>query len=320
MLKTFISLLFINSLLIGCGHHEPENDAASLLKTADRLQEKGNIQSAIPIYQKALEKPGAAKLPIYLKLGQAYLADGDLEAGRKIFEQALTVDENNQANNQLARCYLLAGKPEAAIIIYQGIIEKNQNDFKAYNGLGVASDLKHNHKQAQEYYKKALQLHSGDSEITSNLALSLAFSGNFQEALKLMQPLGEQVGASTKQRHNLAVIYTLAQQDEKARDLFSKDLESSTVEQNIGTLKRASIKELSHEPVDIKPIIAEATINTKKEDPISELELIIAQAHTDSTSEFESEEPAELGLTATDVKTETLKGSDSDPSAEVEKD
>lgn len=285
MLKTFISILFLSTFVVGCGHQELENDSTSLLKAADRMQEKGNIQSAIPIYQKALEKPGAAKLSIYLKLGHAYIAGGDLEAARKTFEQALEVDENNQAKTQLARCYLLAGKPDAAIIIFQEIIDKNQSDSKSFNGLGVAYDLKHNHKQAQEYYKKALQIRPDDAEVISNLGLSFAFSGDFSESLKRLQPLGEQVGASPKQRHNLAVVYVLSKQDQKAHDLFSKDLDHTIVEENIKNLKKVSITE---NPGNVNLILAE-----EKMVPLQQ--------------ESESQAPAELELTVSEDNTDDLK-------------
>jgi len=240
MAKHLLMLFVTLSLLSGCYKGSLEEDQENgVLRAAERMRASGNAVGAISIYRRALERatPDNDKLPIYINLGDALIENGQLSEARKVFEQALDVDRDDQAKKRLARCYLLAGKPDPVITIYNEIINENDRDADAYSALGVAYDIKGDHKHAQESYRTALGIAPNDTNIQSNLGLSLAFSGNFEEAFQWLAPLGERIGATTKQRHNLAIAYALSGQWNKARTLFAKDLDHQAVEENLHILR-----------------------------------------------------------------------------------
>lgn len=193
----------------------------------------GDANSAINIYKSALDKNPPHKLPLYLKLGESYMNAGQLDEAKKVYEEALPCDENDEVKRQLARLYISTGQPDAAISILEGIILVHKDDVTALNGLGVAYDVRGEHQIAQSSYRKALIIHGENDEVKSNLGLSLAFSGQYEEALKWLQPMGERLGATSKQRHNLALAYALSGDESKAEELYARDMGKSEIHKNL---------------------------------------------------------------------------------------
>lgn len=243
-LLLFFSILVLPLTVGGCAHQQ-RNDDESLYRVADNLRRSGNKSEAINIYKQFLEK-SQDKLPIYLKLGDTLIENGQLEEARLTFEQALPLDQDNQVKRRLARCYVLAGLTDVAFPIYKEILlESNNKDVDSYNGLGMIYELKGNDKAAIKAYKTALSLDPSNEAVQSNLGLALAFKGAHAEALKWLAPIGEKTTSTPKQRHNLAIAYALAGQEHKARILFLKDLNASQVEQNLESLRNLR-KKSSH--------------------------------------------------------------------------
>jgi Flp pilus assembly protein TadD len=229
-----IFILLCSFLQVSCNHtSDVDNEQDSLVRAGDRVHATGDSASAINVYKSALAKNPTNKLPIYLKLGEAYMNVERLEEAKKTYEEALPYDEHDEVKKHLGRLYLSTGKPDQAIAIFEGIILVHKDDIKALNGLGVAYDLKGKHVIAQDYYRKALAINGENEDVKSNLGLSLAFSGHFKESLELLEPIGGAVNATSKQRHNLALAYGLSGNQAKSQELYAKDLESSVINENL---------------------------------------------------------------------------------------
>jgi len=48
--------------------------------------------------------------------------------------------------------------------------------------------------------------------------------------------MGEAIGATSKQRHNLALVHALSGNQQKAQEVFGKDMEAGEVNENIHAL------------------------------------------------------------------------------------
>ena len=249
MKRPLIFIIFSCIALQGCLRKSPEQgEQDSLVRAGDRVQATGDYSSAINVYKSALEKNPPDKLPIYLKLGEAYMNAGRLDEAKKLFEEALAVDENDEAKKQLGRLYIATGQPDEALSIFEGVILVHKNDLKSLNGIGVAHDIKGEHPIAQDYYRRALAINVNNIEVKSNLGLSLAFEGKYAEALKLLQPIGEELSATSKQRHNLALVYALSGNKAKAQEIFAKDLDAGQINENIHALQLVQKPQFSPKP------------------------------------------------------------------------
>lgn len=238
MKQPLIFIVLCSFLLVSCNRLSREDsEQDSLIRAGDRVHAAGDSSSAINVYKSALEKNPTHKLPLYLKLGEAYMNAERLDEAKKVYEEALPFDENDEVKKQLGRLYLSTGQADAAIPIFEGIVLIHKDDIRAYNGLGVAHDLKGDHQLAQNYYNKALLINEENTEVKSNLGLSLAFEGKYEESLKLLQPIGEALGASSKQRHNLALVYALSGDQSKAQEIFAKDMETGEINENLHALR-----------------------------------------------------------------------------------
>ncbi len=240
MTRLLIFMLLCSFIQVSCSRlSTQEGEQDSLVRAADRVQAAGDSSSAINVYKSALEKNPAHKLPLYLKLGEAYVNAERLEDAKRVYEEALPIDESDEVKKQLGRLYLSTGEPDMAIPIFEGIIMVYKDDIRALNGIGVAYDIKGDHRTAQSYYQKALQVNEENNDVKSNMGLSLAFEGKYEDSLKLLQPIGEALGATSKQRHNLALVYSLSGNHSKAQEIFAKDMKASDINQNLHAIRTA---------------------------------------------------------------------------------
>ena len=67
----------------------------------------------------------------------------------------------------------------------------------------------------------------------NNLALSLALTGHFADALDIMTPLARSTTATARIRQNLALIYGLKGDNERATAMSRMDLDQQTTEANL---------------------------------------------------------------------------------------
>lgn len=264
MIRPLIFISLSGFLLSSCNQMTPERtEQDSLVRAGDRVNAAGDPSSAISVYKSALEKNPPHKLPLYLKLGEAYMNAERLDEAKRVFEEALPLDEHDEVKKQLGRLYLSTGQPDSAIAMFEGIILVHKDDIKAFNGLGIAHDLKGDHQLAQDYYRKGLAINEECTDIKSNLGLSLAFSGRYEESLKLLQPIGEAISASSKQRHNLALAYALSGNHSRAQEIYAKDLNPGEVDENLHALRMAP------KPI-ISPLAPKVEVTSKPEPSISE--------------------------------------------------
>lgn len=273
MTRLLIFMVLCSFIQVSCNRlSTQDNEQDSLIRAGDRVQAAGDSSSAINVYKSALEKNPTHKLPLYLKLGEAYMNAERLDDAKKVYEEALPIDENDEVKKQLGRLYLSTNQPDTAISIFEGIILVHKDDVRALSGLGVAYDLKGDHQTAQSYYQKALQVNEENNDVKSNMGLSLAFEGRYEESLKLLQPIGEALGATSKQRHNLALVYSLAGNHQKAQEIFAKDMAASDIQENLHAIRMAPKRVYSPKP---KPEPAAELI--ERDEPATETESDFAE-------------------------------------------
>ncbi len=86
--------------------------------------------------------------------------------------------------------YLMTGKPELAGQPLAVAFADTPDDPKLLLLIGVADDFVNQHEEAQARYRRGLELAPGDPGLTVDLALSLALSGNYDEAVNAPEAIG----------------------------------------------------------------------------------------------------------------------------------
>ena len=115
--------------------------------------------------------PGTYRWPYYL--GRLYAKQGDSNSAVTSFKQALSIKADDMpALAYLAYTHLAANRPDEAQPLFERVLAKDHTCAYAYFGLGKIAMLRHEHKLAARYFRKALLLQPNATFIHYPLAMA----------------------------------------------------------------------------------------------------------------------------------------------------
>jgi Flp pilus assembly protein TadD len=216
-----------------------------LMRIGAAAQSGGDLPNALGVYRRAAEMAPQDPAPL-IAAGDVLLQMGNANEAVVTYNAALVRPGDTQgAQVGLARAFLKTGKPELALTPLAKAMEASPDDPKLLLLLGVTKDLAGSHLEAQAYYRDGLVRAPGDPGLTIDLALSLAISGNYPNAISVLQPLAVSVSGTAQERQTLALIYGLNGNTAEAARLGRIDLDDASVENNLAYYQ--SLRELSPE-------------------------------------------------------------------------
>jgi Flp pilus assembly protein TadD len=218
---------------------------AMLMRIGAAAQSGGDLPSALGVYRRAAEMAPQDPAPL-IAAGDVLLQMGSVNEAIVSYNAALVRPGDSQgAQVGLARAFLKTGKPQLALTPLSKAMEASPDDPKLRLLLGVTKDLAGSHWEAQAYYRDGLVRAPGDPALTVDLALSLAISGNYPNAISVLQPLAMSAAGTAQERQTLALIYGLNGNTAEAARLGRIDLDDASVEHNLAYYQ--SLRELSPE-------------------------------------------------------------------------
>ena len=156
----------------------------------------------------------------------------------KAIQSALkNIDIDTDLKIELAKSQLAASLIHDAKTTLNEAAQAEPERWEIYSALGIINDRFENYREAQNAYKRALELSPNNVDVTNNLALSLAQSGELSKAINILQEIVRSEKSSMQSRQNLALLYGLSGQLNKAKELGKADLTDLIVDQNISVLK-----------------------------------------------------------------------------------
>jgi Flp pilus assembly protein TadD len=216
-----------------------------LMRIGAAAQSGGDLPNALGVYRRAAEMAPQDPAPL-IAAGDVLLQMGSVNEAIVSYNAALVRPGDTQgAQVGLAKAYLKTGKPELALSPLSNALEATPDDPKLLLLLGMTQDLAGRHLEAQSYYRGGLARAPGNPALTVDLALSLALSGNYPNAIAVLQPLTMSPAGSAQERQTLALIYGLNGNTAEAARLGRVDLDDASVEQNLAYYQ--SLRELSPE-------------------------------------------------------------------------
>ena len=291
-LNKIFSYFFICALLLsqtGCTHTDSQKgpeSTESLLKIADRMRLEGNEKTAHSFYAQVLEKDPKNKRT-HIALGQMLRKNKEYDQALKQFQIALLHHpESQQARGEIVKTYITLNQGEMAALEARSLIKNNQKNPAFHNLLGVALDLQEKHLEAQDAYGRSLELQPDQLRVQSNLGLSLAFSGQYSDAISLLERVVRSGSALAKDRHNLAVAYGLSGDLEKAEAIFRVDLGEDVAQKNtqyLAALK--TIKAKSKKQEKVVATSAQPSLKNESKEPNSSVKNLYVQAGTYTSQE-----------------------------------
>jgi len=208
--------------------------AEQLVRIGKTTRKGGDLQSATTFFNRAaVLNPNDAE-PLY-ELGMTLAVLQDYRPAAAALEQSIKIDGKNMEARRIYGNVLIAlDRPNDAIEQFEAAKELAEEKApRIYNGLGVAMDMAGRHADAQAAYKKAIEQDPDGLSAKNNLALSLAINGNYEEAIILLQGVSESPLSSARNRLNLALVYGLMGDLNRAAQAASKDLPRDDVRKNL---------------------------------------------------------------------------------------
>ena len=221
----------------------PDLGYPAVMHIAAASRAAGDYGNAINVYRHAATLDTRNPEPL-AALGDTLLEMGKPDDAILNYNAALKLNAHYQAALRgLAKAYLKTGRPELAGSPLAIAYADEPNDPKLLMLIGVADDFIGEHTYAQARYQQGLKIAPADHSLTLNLALSLALSEKYDQAIALLRPASNAPGATAQERQTLALIYGLKGDQTQARAVARLDLDAASVDHNLAfydTLRRLS--------------------------------------------------------------------------------
>ena len=211
----------------------PDLSYPAVMHIAAASRSSGDIANAVSLYRHAAKMEPDDPEPL-AALGGALLEMGKTDEAITSYNAALKLSGHDQsALRGLARSYLKTGRPDLAGSPLAIAYKDDPNDPKLLLLIGVADDFIGQHGNAQLRYRQGLRLAPADRSLILNLALSLALSEKFDEAIATLRPLAFAPSAMPQERQTLALIYGLKGDQRSAMQLARVDLDAAAAQHNL---------------------------------------------------------------------------------------
>ncbi|KXV50942.1 tetratricopeptide repeat protein [Acetobacter tropicalis] len=182
----------------------------ALARIGQTALQTGDMATAVTFYGRAVAlRPD--RIDLQLGYAQALTANGrPNEALGLLMPLATKNPDNTQLSLVTSRLLIEAGRPREALNRLQAAFRQNPSDTRVLVALGVALDTLGNQQAAQGYYQKALALNPDDVPARTDMALSLALSGSYPQAIGILRPLRSELAGTDQVSHINAVENALA--------------------------------------------------------------------------------------------------------------
>ena len=216
---------FLLLLLSGCSSAPSSLGLrANTLNVADAAMTAGNPNLALRVSINAL-RAHPNDLNAKLHEAQALDALGRTSQSCMIYEQTYAAQPSAMILRGLSKC-MVRESPQRALKLLNGAISENPEDANLLTNRGVAEDFLGNHHAAQIDYQKALHINPLNVATNVDYSLSLAFSGQVDNAASLLQPLAEASDSDRKIREDYGAVLALGGHVKEASNILAFDLPS----------------------------------------------------------------------------------------------
>ena len=217
--------------LSGCAGNDISTE--SMIRIAHKARNSGNTEAAINFYNKALSMD-SGNAAAYLGLAETYIDMNLLDASEEYIKKAEANGASTEKTSYLkGKIYLLRGNGTAA----EKEFLKCSSSVDALNALGAIYDGRGEHKKAQALYKQVIAKSPNFIDAYNNIGLSFMEEGNYKSAIFYLENACSLPEANAAYRSNLALVYGLSGQMNKARAVYQQDYDGHDLENKIAYLE-----------------------------------------------------------------------------------
>ena len=208
-------------------------DYATVMRLGAAAHAGGELSTAVGFYRRAAALSPGVPAP-FVAAANTLLEMNEVSEAIVAYQSALFRSSNDpEGLRGLARAFLMTGKPELAGQPLALAFKDTPEDPKLLQLIGVADDFVGQHEEAQARYRRGLELLPNDRALALNLALSLALTGNYAEAVGILRPIASAPSSTPRERLTLALIYGLQGDRRAAEHIARVDLDHESLQRNL---------------------------------------------------------------------------------------
>lgn len=218
---------------------EAAQNPDALARIGQAALQTGDNNTAITFYNRAMAL-SPHRIDLQLGYAEALTASGRINDALGIMRPLTTqYPNNNHLALVTARLLIKAGHPREAINLLQNAHTQAPTDVPILVALGIALDTLGDQQTAQGYYQQALALKPDDVAARTDMALSLALSGSYSQALSILRPLRSELAGTEQAAHQsavenaLALVYGLMGDHATASTILRHHLSSQQAQENL---------------------------------------------------------------------------------------
>lgn len=210
-MKRFLLGLALAAMALPSASHaqSPLMETDTLAGAARAASARGDHEEALSIYVRAISRKPDDAL-ILRSAGEEALAIGDNDAAFGFLGRAVTLAPRDpQARAGYGRALMQAMRPKDALTLFDQAVRLGMNEADIAADRGMARDLLGESRRAQKDYRTGLAAYPGKGVLIERMGLSLAISGERDQAVALVRPVAQRTGSGNTWR-TLAFIYALS--------------------------------------------------------------------------------------------------------------
>jgi arylsulfatase A-like enzyme/Flp pilus assembly protein TadD len=160
-----------------------------LIQQAEAYEVEDRIEEASAIYEKIIDlRPNVATSYVNLALMKARMMK--LDETIQILEQGIEkIPDSEVLLSRLGHTFMAVGRLKKALDAFDRVLKNNPRHFDALLGSAWMLDLMGQKENALAYYQKALAIEPENKFGRKNYALSLATSGDLNQAIEIYRDL-----------------------------------------------------------------------------------------------------------------------------------
>lgn len=212
------------------------------LRVGHNALKNNNYSAATQIFRR-LHDTMPRRLEPLLGLGDALFAQKAYNEAADAFRTALALkSDDHTARRGLGEALVQSGRVQDGIMHLERALA-NGKKASLFNKIGVAHEIDGAPETAQAYFRSGLALHPDNIPLRNNLALSLALSGNYPEAVSQMRRVLEHPAANRRHRMNLAFVHGMSGDFEAAQ--LAVGVAAEEPDAAVGTQRLTRIRNLA---------------------------------------------------------------------------
>jgi len=210
----------------------------TLYESARDAEAKRNYEQAAAVYGRLFERRHDDPIVLAAFIRNMRYSDRAVEITGYVENKTQHLLGDVNVKFEFAKALLAAGRKQESLSQLVEVEALMPGNWQVYSAKGITLDALERYAEAQQAYAQALAVSPKNAVVMNNKAMSLATWGRLAEAIKTLEAAAGINRTHPHIRQNLALLYAIDGNMDRAHALAAMDLDVSDLETNLSFYRR----------------------------------------------------------------------------------